>query len=1049
VSFVFGEFELDVSTFKLRRAGKEISPQPKVFDAIRYLVENRDRVVRKEELLDALWPGQHVNEGALPWTICRARKLLGQDKSASHRPIETVRGRGYRFTDEVRNEVKLESLPASRIDGSRHTPAALSGRPASDPPPVEIANTTQSRQRIADPFVGRSDVMDRLFAALHDASGGRGRLCLLSGAAGIGKTRCINEFTIVAERLKLSVWSGRCLEGSRTAVFWPWVQVLGDALARGGLSAASRREMQVLLSELMPQRGATEPPADMDASSAAAARFWMLEKLGRLLLDCSESAPRVILLDDVHWADEASLDLFVLLAAELPLTPVLVIGTARDGEPSNSEAWSKAMTRLGPCERVELGGLKPSEVGQYVVEVTGLELPPEIPPAVHAKSGGNPLFLQETVRLLRARSARDGVQALRSEDITVPQIARDLVRSRLAGLAHTTSATLEIACVIGQEFDLSVLQGALAIATEPLLSALDEAVRGRLVAPRSRAGTYRFLHDTIREALYDELPSARRADLHLQVAQVLQEHVGEFGANELAYHYYRALPRADPARVERYTRMAGDIAMRGFAYEDATRFYDWALEAQRFLDVDPRRSCELLLARAAAARLCGQIDDARSSVAEAIAIARRSSFADLLLDAARKLRPSTRIAPVPDALALGALEDAFRLLAKGDRSLRIRVLGQLACIPPHSLSIEKSRELSRRAVRLARRSPARTDLTEALKSCLHALSGPDDIGELLEVTSEIVRLDPGALTEVGWPRYHALLHKGDVAEAETLREELGDRARSLRSREGLWHYERICAQHAFHTGDFEKSESAFRELFVQSCRMRLSYGKLYYMVHTIALAFERNNLTSTPVSPQELSSEFQWATAMPTFRSHQIRFLLELGRTEEARGAFEAMAQQGFEAITRDLNYLSALSHLSLAAIALEDHPRATALYKLMRPYPHHNTPNGFAISHGSVSYYLGRLAHFLGKPKAALAHFEDALVMNARLGFVPQLAWTQFAFAELLAETHLDSDHRRANALLSQAEATGRRLEMARLISHVERLRSRLAEASSRSRAR
>jgi DNA-binding winged helix-turn-helix (wHTH) protein/tetratricopeptide (TPR) repeat protein len=1067
VNFVFGQFELDASTYKLRHAGREVPLQPKIFDAIRYLVQNRDRVVRKEELLDALWPGQHVNETAVPWTISRARKVLGQGDSANC-PIETVRGRGYRFTGEVREvsgDAPSEAPAAPAADmpglGPNLEPTASSfvtqfPRSASKPP---------SPRAQSDPFVGRAEVMERLFGALHGASTGRGRLCLLTGEAGIGKTRCINEFAIVARRLKRSVWSGRCLEGGRTAVFWPWVQVLGDALAQGVTSPALQLEIRALIAELTPRGSAAESlvdvtahatprrsqDLDVGASSAVAARFWMLEKLSRLLLSCAESAPRVVLLDDVQWADEASLDLLVFLAAELPRVAALVVATARDAVSPNSEAWSKALSRLGPCERIELSGLKRTDVEQYVSEVTGLEFPPEIPGTVHSKCGGNPLFLQETVRLLTACCERDGVHSLRTDDITVPEVARDVLRGRLTGLASATCEALEVACVIGQEFELPVLQSALGVGAEALLLGVDEAVRARLIAPRSRGGSYRFTHDTIRESLYEELPTARRADLHGRVALVLEERaVADFRVNELAYHYYRALPRAEPARVERYARMAGEAAMRGFAYEDAAQFYGWALEAQRFRqDADARSSCHLLLALATAQRLSGRVLDSRNAVERAIAIARQNSFADVLSEAARKLRPTVSIALMPDELALHALEDASRLLSEDQRSLRIRVLGQLACIPPYSLSIEKSRELSGQAVKLARESTDTTDLVEALKNRLHALSGPDDIDELLEVTSEIARLHPQSIHDIGWPRYHALLHKGDMAAAQGQLEEIGDVSRALRRREGLWHCERMRAQQAFHAGDFEKAESDFRELFVQSRRLRLPYGKLYYMVHTMALAQERTILAALPFSPREWRSELEWATSLSTFRAHEARFLLELNRTDDARRAFEEIAHLGFESITRDLGFLNALANLSLVAVALDDRRRAESLYALMRPYPNHNTPNGFGLYLGSVSYFLGQAARFLGKTEEAAAHFEDALAMNGRLGFLPQLARTQLALAELLVDGGGAPGGLRANALLDEAAATARRLEMAPVVSQVDRLRSQLAVTSSRSLAR
>jgi DNA-binding winged helix-turn-helix (wHTH) protein/tetratricopeptide (TPR) repeat protein len=1057
VSFFFGQFELDPTTYKLRRGGQELPLQPKIFDAIRYLLENRNRVVRKEELLDALWPGQHVNETAVPWTISRARKAIGQDNQENH-PIETVRGRGYRFTGEVREVTQNDA---------GETAAATSSPPASVVPAAPSTVRPSAPRLANDPFVGRAEVIERLFGALHGASSGRGRLCLVTGEAGIGKTRCMNEFAMISRRLKRSVWSGRCLEGGRTAVFWPWVQVLRDALAQGQLSAALQLETRALLAELTPRGDNGEPPSaggaaaspavprrqdlDVGASSAVAARFWTLEKLSRFLLRCAETAPRVVLLDDVHWADEASLDLLVFLAAELPRMSALVIATARDAELHHSEAWSKALTRLGPCERIELSGLRSSDVEQYVAEVTGLELPPEIPRTVHSKCGGNPLFMQETVRLLSARCERIGVQALRTDDISVPGVARDVLRARLTGLGDEPREALEVACIIGQEFELVVLRSVLGIPADKLLAALDQASRAHLIAPRARGGTYGFSHDTIREALYEELSTARRAELHTRVAQALEGRAaGEHRVNDLAYHYFRALPQADPARAERFARLAADGAMQAYAYEDAAQFYAWALEAQRFReDADPRSSCQLLLDLGTAQRLSGQIADSRKAFSRVITLAQQHAFADVLSQAARRLRPSPSVALIPDPLVLKAVEEAARLLPEaGESSLRIRVLGQLACIPPYSLSMEKSRELSKQAVKLARETGNRDDLIEALKNSLHALSGPDDIDELLATTNEIVELHPLQAIHIGFSRYHALLLKGDMAGAGQTLQELGEVSHTSRYREGLWHCERLRAQRAFNEGEFEKAESAFREMFVEARRLRLPYGKRFFIVHTIALAQERAVLTGLPFTDREFQSELDWVP-LPSYRAHEARLMFDLGRPRDARERFEEIARAGFENIPRDLNLLNTLAVLTTVAVALDDRNRAEALYALMRAYPKLNTPNGFGMCLGSVSYFLGKLAQLLGRPKDAATHFEDALVTNAAWGYVPHLARTQLALGELFAEEGGRATRQRANALLAEGMETARKLDMAPLLGEGERLRERLAPAGGTSRAR
>ena len=727
MNFLFGHFELDASGFKLRREGAEVPLQPKVFDAIRYLVEHPDRVVRKEELLEALWPGEHVNDTAVPWTISRARKALGQGPDAKD-PIETVRGRGYRFT-----------APVTQVQ-----PSASQG-PASSSPPAgaRLDFVTDDRS-----LPGQS--LRRASRAHGAAPRGLARRPERSRATLSRDRRGRHRQDPLLERVRERGASpeARRVErplprGGRTAAFWPWVQILRDTLGEDSLPAELKVEVRALLAELVPRRTRSKARSIPTRANGFGARFWVLEKLSRHLLKAGEGTPRVILLEDVHWADDASLDLLAFLAAELSQVSVLVVATARETLPPGSEAWAKILPRLGPCERIELAALKAKDVETYVAEVTGLDLPPEIHSTVYAKSAGNPLFLQESVRLLTACCDRAGVGALRTEDIKVPGVARDVLRARLTGLSPETCEALEVACVMGQEFELPVLQGALGVSAERLLAALDEATRARLVAKRSRAAVYGFVHETIREALYEELPPALRIDLHRRVAEAIEARLaGDLRANDLAYHYYHGLPRAEPARVERHARQAGESAMRRFAYEDAARFFGWALEAQRFQEgVDARSCCELLLALASAERMSGRIVDSRKSIERAIAVARQHRFADLLWAAARILRPTVRSALVPDRLALQAFEDASALASDDQPSLRIRVLAQLACIPPYSLSIERSHELSMRAVELARARGDAGDLTQALISRLHVLSGPDYIEEALAVTGEILRLE--------------------------------------------------------------------------------------------------------------------------------------------------------------------------------------------------------------------------------------------------------------------------------------------------------------------
>jgi len=270
VRYRFGEVELDAATYVLRRGGQEVALQPKVFDVLRYLIEHRERLVSKTELLEAVWRGDHVNESAVPWSISHARTALGQERG-SKSPIETVHGRGYRFVAAV--ETLASQPPASAA-----------------PPPMPVASARSQ----GGPFVGRADVMQRLRERLSEALQGHGHLCLLYGEAGMGKTRCAEELMLEAERLGASAWSGRSVEDAGEPVFWPWMQILREAVR-------DRPDMRTLGEPLLARLAALPDDASAaeEGRDESANRFWLLDEVTRLLLQAAQSTPIVLLLDDM------------------------------------------------------------------------------------------------------------------------------------------------------------------------------------------------------------------------------------------------------------------------------------------------------------------------------------------------------------------------------------------------------------------------------------------------------------------------------------------------------------------------------------------------------------------------------------------------------------------------------------------------------------------------------------------------------------------------------------------------------------------------------
>src|SRR5262245_8661770 len=296
--FAFSDFELDESLYQLRRRGEVVRLEPKVFDVLAYLVRQRDRVVPKDELLARLWPGEFVSETVLPRCITAARKAVGDDP-AGQKVIQTVHGRGYRFVASVAGDARR----APAADG------AGAGRPA-------------------DTFVGREQAMAELRAALDDAFAGRGRLVFLVGEPGIGKTRTAEELVAVARQRGARVHGGRCYEEDGSPAFWPWVQVLRGCIrdveprqlaAELGAAAADIAELVPELRQSVPQL--PSPPS----LPPEQARFRVFDAAATFLRLAARPHPLIVVLDDLHWADKASLLLLQFLAREIRDAHVLLV----------------------------------------------------------------------------------------------------------------------------------------------------------------------------------------------------------------------------------------------------------------------------------------------------------------------------------------------------------------------------------------------------------------------------------------------------------------------------------------------------------------------------------------------------------------------------------------------------------------------------------------------------------------------------------------------------------------------------------------------------
>ena len=436
-------------------------------------------------------------------------------------------------------------------------------------------------------FVGRQRELTVLNAALENSMAGQGKLVMLAGEPGIGKTRTATELAAKAQEQGAQVYWGWCYEGEGAPPYWPWIQSIrsyvrnataGQLEADMGSNAAAIATLLPEVHEKLPGLGA---PPELEPEQA---RFRLFDSIAALFKNASATTPLVIVLEDLHWGDRSSLMLCEFISREIAASKVMLLGTYRDVEVDRSHPLSQtlgALIREPNFERVQLGGLEPSEVGRFVELNAGVTLTQPNLEMVHTRTEGNPLFLNELVRLL------DEEDTAASGDWTtsLPEGVRDVIGRRLHRLSEKTNEILMVAAVIGREFTLGQLTPLIDdLDEQQVLQVLDDALSARIIEEFSRIlGRYRFSHSLIQETLVEELTTSRRVRLHAQIAEALNQLYAsdeDAHAAELAHHYFEAGTAGSAEKLAHYSALAGEQAIASYAWEDALIHFQRGLTAK-------------------------------------------------------------------------------------------------------------------------------------------------------------------------------------------------------------------------------------------------------------------------------------------------------------------------------------------------------------------------------------------------------------------------------------------------------------------------------------
>ncbi|NMO54000.1 AAA family ATPase [Actinoplanes sp. TBRC 11911] len=414
-------------------------------------------------------------------------------------------------------------------------------------------------------LVDRAEELAVLRHTLAAAFGGGSALAVVEGEPGVGKTRLLAEIAAEASRRGAFVVWGRCLDGDGTPSMWPWVQAVGTLL--GELSVAAREQWQGgdLGRLLEPGDGAPAAPVLPDTG----ARFRLFERTVELTGQIAARRPLLLVIDDLQWADVASLQLFGHLAARLP-DGVVIVGALRDRAPVPGSELARmlaAASRLPQHRRIRLGPLGEAEVSELVRRETGREPGPGAAHSIHARTGGNPFFVRELSRFLAGGGPLTGDAAARAG---VPSTVRDIVRDRMAGLDDDARDLVRIAALAGRDVELGLLARAAGVDSLSCLDRLEPPVElGMLEPAPGDPFAFRFTHDLVRESVVRATPAPLATRLHLRIADALEQTGDEPVAERLAHHLWAAGPLADPARTAAALVDAGRRAAAKSAFEAA------------------------------------------------------------------------------------------------------------------------------------------------------------------------------------------------------------------------------------------------------------------------------------------------------------------------------------------------------------------------------------------------------------------------------------------------------------------------------------------------
>jgi hypothetical protein len=882
----------------------------------------------------------------------------------------------------------------------------------------------------ATTLVGRERELLAIDHMLDQVSGGQRRVLLIAGEPGIGKSRLADELCGRAHaRGLVSAWGGAWEAGGAPS-FWPWLQLL-RALERklGGL------EDPTLIARLSMR---SEEAVDASGLNPAADRFGLFDAVARAIESICARNALVLVIDDAHAADVASLGLFEFLARQLRDLPVLLVATYREAEARELEQIDATLGRVRRDASVlRLGALGLDEVRDLVASsVAAARTDAEIGRRVCELTGGSPLFVLEVMRVLEGDP-----NALAGDGLTSADGLRAAIREHLRLLSPDARAALDAAAVIGREFASSALRALGTANGDSLDLLLAQAVRKGVIA-HAGSDRFRFVHVLLRDTLHADLEPLQRAELHARYADWLA--AAPIGAAtetraEIAHHLLlagatRVLDAVDAVRV------AADCAVRVLAFEHAVELCTRALEA---LDVarcaEPERRFELLIQLGMARIHASDVIGGKAACASAAEIARTLPGPEFLARATLAYGSAFVFGTI-DPLLVRLCEQSLHALPQHALELRARVLARHAAALQPAEDTRGPVRIARQALALAEQvdNPlAKLSISYAAMSALMDIVDPRERRVLNEqiLHSAIELGERGMAVHTRRRLIIDQLDVGDIQGAQRLIDEYAEATRDIKQPHGRWQLPMFRAAIALVQGRFDDQARHVAEAKQLASALGANgIAPATFVLHELISARARGEMERYQAA---LADVIRLMPPLPYYRDamvahaaalrgdHQLaRRVLASWNPESIRNHADTMVS-AFEAETAlalgDLNWAR------MVRAELEQAQDDMCSWGLL----------GFAID-GPVTRPLAIVNAVLGDWPAATAYYERARAWCEQTGSWPMLCRVQLDWAELLASRQDPAQAQTAQtseALARHAATIAREHALPRLLERAQRL--------------